>query len=207
MTATTPATPSSLERRFQLSVSIAEVEQEAQKRLQRLSKSVKMPGFRPGKVPMKVVAQTYGAQAQSEAMSEVIGRVYGNAVVEQKLRVAGPPSIAPAKAESGSDQVLQFEAVVEVYPEVTCPDLAGVEIQKVTCAITDADLDRTIDTLRKQRTSYEDVSRPSRKGTVSSLILSARLMGLRSREGRQRTMPLFLGMAACSKNSMRLPPA
>jgi len=130
MTASPSVTPSSLERRLQLTVSIAEVEQEAQKRLQRISRSVKMPGFRPGKVPMKVVAQTYGAQAQSEAMNEVIGRVYGHAVVEQKLRVAGPPSIEPAKESSGSDQMLSFEAVVEVYPDITCPDLAGVEIKK-----------------------------------------------------------------------------
>ncbi|MBU3720291.1 MAG: trigger factor [Burkholderiaceae bacterium] len=193
MTATTPATPSSLERRFQLSVSIAEVEQEAQKRLQRLSKSVKMPGFRPGKVPMKVVAQTYGAQAQSEAMSEVIGRVYGNAVVEQKLRVAGPPSIAPAKAESGSDQVLQFEAVVEVYPEVTCPDLAGVEIQKVTCAITDADLDRTIETLRKQRTNYEDVSRPSQKGDRVVLDFIGEIDGVAFTGGSSENYAFVLG--------------
>jgi len=164
MTASPSVTPSSLERRLQLTVSIAEVEHEAQKRLQRISRSVKMPGFRPGKVPMKVVAQTYGAQAQSEAMNEVIGRVYGHAVVEQKLRVAGPPSIEPAKESSGSDQMLSFEAVVEVYPDITCPDLAGVEIKKVSCEITEADIDRTVETLRKQRTSFEDVSRVSQKG-------------------------------------------
>jgi len=164
MTASPSVTPSSLERRLQLTVSIAEVEQEAQKRLQRISRSVKMPGFRPGKVPMKVVAQTYGAQAQSEAMNEVIGRVYGHAVVEQKLRVAGPPLIEPAKESSGSDQMLSFEAVVEVYPDITCPDLAGVEIKKVSCEITEADIDRTVETLRKQRTSFEDVSRASQKG-------------------------------------------
>ncbi|MFM8630943.1 MAG: trigger factor [Betaproteobacteria bacterium] len=193
MTASPSVTPSSLERRLQLTVSIAEVEQEAQKRLQRISRSVKMPGFRPGKVPMKVVAQTYGAQAQSEAMNEVIGRVYGHAVVEQKLRVAGPPSIEPAKESAQSDQVLNFEAVVEVYPEIACPELAGVEIQQVSCDITEADIDRTIETLRKQRTAFEEASRPSQKGDRVMLDFIGEIDGVPFTGGSSENYSFVLG--------------
>jgi trigger factor len=193
MTASPSVSPSSLERRLQLTVSIAEVEQEAQKRLQRISRSVKMPGFRPGKVPMKVVAQTYGAQAQSEAMNEVIGRAYGHAVVEQKLRVAGPPSIEPAKEAAQSDQVLNFEAVVEVYPEIACPELAGVEIKQVSCEITEADIDRTIETLRKQRTAFEEAGRPSQKGDRVMLDFIGEIDGVPFTGGSSENYSFVLG--------------
>ena len=172
---------------------MAEVEQEAQKRLQRISKTVKMPGFRPGKVPMKVVAQTYGPQAQSEAIGDVVSRAYGNAVVEQKLRVAGPPEIAPIAGESAADSVLKFEAVVEVYPEVACPDLAGVEITKLTCEITEADLDRTIETLRKQRTVFDEVTRTSQKGDRVVVDFTGEIDGVAFTGGSSENYAFVLG--------------
>lgn len=193
MSSTTTATTNPLERRLQLSVSMADVEQEAQKRLQRISKTVKMPGFRPGKVPMKVVAQTYGPQAQSEAIGEVVSRAYGNAVVEQKLRVAGQPEIAPVARESEADTVLKFEAVVEVYPEVSCPDLTGVEITKVTCEITEADLERTIETLRKQRTAFDDVTRTSQKGDRVVVDFTGEIDGVAFTGGSSENYAFVLG--------------
>ncbi len=142
---------------------------------------------------MKVVAQTYGAQAQSEAMNEVIGRVYGHAVVEQKLRVAGPPSIEPAKEAAQSDQVLNFEAVVEVYPEIACPELAGVEIKQVSCEITEADIDRTIETLRKQRTAFEEAGRPSQKGDRVMLDFIGEIDGVPFTGGSSENYSFVLG--------------
>ena len=177
-----------LERRIQLSVSVADVEQEAQKRLVRLSKTVKMPGFRPGKVPMKVVAQTYGAQAHSDAIGDVVSRAYSTAVTEQKLRVAGPPSIAPVSPEGDA-----VGAVVEVYPEIACPDLAGVEIKKTTCEITDADLERTLETLRKQRTTFSDVSRASQKGDRVNLDFKGEIDGVAFTGGSSENYMFVLG--------------
>ncbi len=142
---------------------------------------------------MKVVAQTYGAQAQSEAMNEVIGRAYGHAVVEQKLRVAGPPSIEPAKEAAQSDQVLNFEAVVEVYPEIACPELAGVEIKQVSCEITEADIDRTIETLRKQRTAFEEAGRPSQKGDRVMLDFIGEIDGVPFTGGSSENYSFVLG--------------
>ena len=197
----TSATPTSannapascLERRIQLSVTVAEIEQEAQKRLLRLSKTVKMAGFRPGKVPMRVVSQTYGAQAQSEAMGDVVSRAYSTAVNEQKLRVAGPPAIEPVVSENASDTTLRFEAVVEVYPEITCPSLDGVEIKKTICEITEADVERTLDTLRKQRTSFDSVDRASEKGDRVNLDFKGEIDGVPFTGGSSENYAFVLG--------------
>ena len=195
MTSTTETTSSAsaLERRIQISVPMAEVEQEVQKRLQRISKTAKMPGFRPGKVPMKVVAQSYGAQAQSEAIGDVVSRAYSNAVVEQKLRVAGPPAIEPVTKEGQSDQALFFEAVVEVYPEIAVPALAGVEIKKTVCDITEADVDRTLDTLRQQRTSFESVERASQKGDRVTIDFKGEIDGVAFAGGSSENFAFVLG--------------
>ena len=190
---TTSTVSNSLERRLELSISMTDVAQEAQKRLARLSKTVKMPGFRPGKVPMKVVAQTYGAQAHSDAIGDVVSRAYSNAVTEQKLRVAGPPSIAPKTQEGDASGAMTFEAVVEVYPEISCPDLAGAEIKRTTCDITEADLDRTIETLRKQRTNFNDVSRASQKGDRVALDFKGEIDGVPFSGGSSENYMFVLG--------------
>jgi len=192
-TITMPGSPAGLQRRLQLTVSMAEVEQETQKRLIRISKTVKMPGFRPGKVPMKVVSQNYGAQAQSEAIGDVVSRAYSNAVVSQNLRVAGSPSIEPVPGGSDSDQLLKFEAVVEVYPEVAIPDLSGVEVKKTVCDVTDADLDRTLETLRKQRTSYANVERASAKGDRVTLDFKGEIDGVAFTGGTSENYSFVLG--------------
>jgi len=206
-TSATIAPTSGLERRIQLSVTVAEIEQEAQKRLLRLSKTVKMAGFRPGKVPMRVVSQTYGAQAQSEAMGDVVSRAYSTAVNEQKLRVAGPPAIEPVVSENASDTTLRFEAVVEVYPEITCPSLEGIEIKKTICEITDADVERTLDTLRKQRTSFDSVDRASQKGDRINLDFKGEIDGVPFTGGSSENYAFVVVMALCSKSSMRRPSA
>lgn len=195
MTSTTESKNSSsaLVRRIPLTVSMADIEQEAQKRLAKIGKSVKMPGFRPGKVPMKVVAQTYGAQAQSEAIGDVVSRAYSVAVTEQKLRVAGPPSIEPVTREGQSDQALFFEAVVEVFPEIAVPDLAGVEIKKTVCPITEADVDRTLETLRKQRTSFDAADRGSQKGDRVNLDFKGEIDGVAFTGGSSENYSFVLG--------------
>jgi len=192
-TSASNAPTSSLERRIQLSVTVAEIEQEAQKRLLRLSKTVKMAGFRPGKVPMKVVSQTYGAQAQSEAMGDVVSRAYSSAVNEQKLRVAGPPAIEPVVSETASETTLRFEAVVEVYPEINCPKLDGVEIKRTTCEISDADVERTLETLRKQRTTFDSVGRPSEKGDRVNLDFRGEIDGVPFTGGSSENYAFVLG--------------
>ncbi|OHC70660.1 MAG: trigger factor [Rhodocyclales bacterium GWA2_65_20] len=156
------AAVNSLERRIDMSVATADVDKEVEQRLRQLSKTVKMAGFRPGKVPFKIVAQQYGGQARSEAIGAAVERVFGEKVREQNLRVAGYPRIEPKAASGGA--ALEFSAVFEVYPEVVIGDVAGQAIEKPMFEVTDAEVDNTIDVLRKQRTTYVTAGRAAEKG-------------------------------------------
>ncbi|MCM2288980.1 MAG: trigger factor [Sulfuritalea sp.] len=154
-------TSSALERRIDMTVVLADIEKDVAQRLQQMSRTVKMAGFRPGKVPMKMVAQQYGSQARSEAIGAAVEKAYGEKVREQNLRVAGYPRIEP-KADAGQGQ-LGFTAIFEVYPEVTLADISGQTIDKPTLTVTDAEVDKTLEVLRKQRVTYEATDRASEK--------------------------------------------
>ena len=154
-------TSSALERRIDMTVALAEVDKDVEQRLKHLSRTVKMPGFRPGKVPLKMVAQQYGSQARSEAIGAAVEKAYGEKLREQKLRVAGYPRIEPnADASPG---LLGFTAVFEVYPDVTLSDISGQTIEKPTLTVTEAEVDKTIEVLRKQRTTYTETDRAAIK--------------------------------------------
>ena len=162
-----------LERRIEMTVVLAEIEKDVEQRLKQMSRSVKMPGFRPGKVPMKMVAQQYGSQARSDAIGAAVEKAYGEKVREQQLRVAGYPRIEP-KADVGAGQ-LGFTAVFEVYPDIVPADISGQAIEKPTLTVTDAEVDKTIEVLRKQRTTSKprwSASRPARPGASMWLSLS-----------------------------------
>lgn len=154
-------TSSALERRIDMTVVLAAVEKDVEQRLKQMSRTVKMAGFRPGKVPMKMVAQQYGSQARSEAIGAAVEKAYGEKVREQNLRVAGYPRIEP-KADA-SPGMLGFTAVFEVYPDITPADVAGQSIEKPMLTVTDVEVDKTLEVLRKQRTAYVETDRASQK--------------------------------------------
>jgi trigger factor len=154
-------TGNTLERRFDMTLALAEIEQDVGQRLKRMSRTVKMAGFRPGKVPMKMVAQQYGAQVRSEAIGAAVEKTYGEKVREQKLRVAGYPRIEP-KSEA-SPGTMEFTAVFEVYPDITPADISGQTIEKPTLTVTEAEVDKTVEVLRKQRTAYTETDRAAIK--------------------------------------------
>lgn len=148
-----------LERRISLDVAAAEVQKEVSDRLRKLSRSVKMAGFRPGKVPMRMIEQSYGPQVHAEVLGDTVSQAFSAAVDEHKLRVAGQPTID--RREGAADGVLGFHATFEVYPEVTLGDIASVEIEKVSCPVGDAEVDKTVSILRRQRATWESVERPA----------------------------------------------
>ena len=141
-----------LERKMLLSMPVASIQSEVTARLKKLARTVKMDGFRPGKVPMNVVAQRYGFNVQYEVMNDKVGEAFANAANEAKLRVAGQPKIN--EKEGAPEGELTFEAVFEVYPEVKIGDLATAEVEKVTTEVSDAAIDKTVDILRKQRRTF-----------------------------------------------------
>jgi trigger factor len=117
-----------------------------------MARTVKADGFRPGKVPMSVVAQRYGYTVQNKGLNDRVGRAFDEAVNEAKLRVAGMPRIAQKQEEPEGQMV--FDAVFEVYPEVTIGDLSGVEIERASAEVSEDAIDRTVEILRKQRRSF-----------------------------------------------------
>ena len=143
-----------LERRVSVAVAADEVERKVDERLKQLARNVRMPGFRPGKVPLKLIAQTYGPQVRSEVLSDAVQKSFTDAVKEANLRVAGYP-----KFENTKD--LEFSATFEIYPEVKVGDLAAATIERPQVEVDDAAVDKTIEILRKQRTRFELASRPA----------------------------------------------
>ncbi len=152
--ATAVETLDKLERRLTITFPLADVQVEVEKRLKVRARTAKAPGFRPGKVPMKMVAAQYGYQVESEVLNDKVGRAFAEAANENNLRVAGYPRIEPKTSEGVAEGSVAFDATFEVYPEIKIGDLSTVEIEKVKVEVSDAEIDKTIDILRKQRVHY-----------------------------------------------------
>lgn len=143
-----------LERRVTLTVSLDEVRTEVEKRLKVRARSAKAPGFRQGKVPMKMVAAQYGYQVESEVLNDKVGRAFSVVAEENQLRVAGYPRIEPKANSGAAEGTIAFDANFEVYPELVIGELAGADVEKTVTAVSDAEIDKTIEILRKQRVHY-----------------------------------------------------
>jgi len=141
-----------LERKMTLTLPVGVIQSEVDTRLKKLARSVKMDGFRPGKVPMNVVAQRYGYSVHYEVMNDKVGEAFAQAANEAKLRVAGQPRIT--EKEGAPEGELAFDAIFEVFPEVKLGDLSTAEVEKVAAEVSDAAIDKTLDILRKQRQTF-----------------------------------------------------
>ena len=150
--ATAVETLGKLERRITISFPLTDVRTAVEERLPVHARTAKAPGSRPGKVPLKMVAAQYGYQIESEVLNDKVGRAFNDAANENNLRVAGFPNIVP-KEEAAEGQ-LAFDATFEVYPEVVIGDLTAVEIETVQADVSEAEIDKTIDILRKQRVHF-----------------------------------------------------
>lgn len=161
-------TLSVLERRLSVSLPAAEIDSEVESRLKRLSRTVRMHGFRPGKVPLKVVAQHYGPQVRQEVMGDAMQRSFGEVVRQQNLRVAGYPTFNPKPVAEGAGD-FQYSATFEIYPDVNVGDISGAAIERALLEVGDAEVDKTIEIMRKQRARYEPVTRAVRAGDRATL--------------------------------------
>src|SRR3981081_3557382 len=151
-----------LERRVVMTVPVKEIDRQVGERLKKLARDVRMPGFRPGKVPLKLVAQTYGPQVHSEVLGDAVQKTFTEVVKEAKLKVAGYPKIE--KKDGGDAKALQFSATFEIYPEVKLGDVSAASIQRTQASVADAEVDKTIEILRKQRVRFVPASRPAQDG-------------------------------------------
>jgi trigger factor len=141
-----------LERKITLTLPVAAIQSEVDSRLKRMARTVKMDGFRPGKVPMNVVAQRYGYSVHYEVLNDKVGEAFSQAANEAKLRVAGQPRIT--EKEGSPEGQVAFDAVFEVFPEVKIGELTGAEVEKLTAEVSAAAIDKTLDILRKQRRTF-----------------------------------------------------
>ncbi len=141
-----------LERKITLTLPANLIQSEVDTRLKKLARTVKMDGFRPGKVPMSVVAQRYAYSVHYEVMNDKVGEAFQQAANEAKLRVAGQPRIT--ESESSPEGQMAFDAIFEVYPDVKIGDLATAELDRISSEVTDAAIDKTLDILRKQRRTF-----------------------------------------------------
>ena len=150
--AVTVETLEKLERKITLTLPVGVIQTEVDSRLRKLARTVKMDGFRPGKVPMNVVTQRYGYSVHYEVMNDKVGEAFATAANEAKLRVAGQPKIT--ESEAAPEGQMAFDAVFEVFPEVKIGDLATAEVEKLAADVTDEAIDKTIEILRKQRRTF-----------------------------------------------------
>jgi trigger factor len=155
-------TTSGLERRLTVGVPAQRIEDEVNKRLQQASKNVRLDGFRPGKVPFKVIRQRFGEGVRREVIGEVMGQTYQEAIMQEKLRPAGQPSIEPKQLDAGKD--LEYVAIFEVFPEVEARDLKETTVERHVAEVTDEDVDNIIEIFRKQQGSMQEVERAAAEG-------------------------------------------
>jgi trigger factor len=186
-------TVGALERRLSVAVPLAEIEGEVKKRLSRLARTAKVAGFRPGKVPLKMLDQQYGPQLRSDVITERVQSSFNDAVREQKLRVAGTPRIEPSASEERVPDALQFTAVFEVYPDVHIGDVSTIAITRPQAEVTPADVDRTLDVLRKQRTTYAPVERAAQAGDRVRVDFTGTIDGVEFAGGQAKDFPIVVG--------------
>ena len=180
-----------LERSIDLTVSAKELDAAMDVRLARMGKTLKIAGFRPGKVPAKVVKQQYGLQARDEALNDIVGRAFGEAITQQKLNVAGYPRIEPKGDETG--ETLTFVATFELFPEIKLADVTGAEIERPVHEVTAADVEKTLDILRKQRVGYENADRAAQKEDRVVIDFLGKKDGVPFAGGEAKDYPMVLG--------------
>jgi len=181
-------------RRMTVKVPAEQLDGAVTAKLNRLAKTAKIAGFRPGKVPMKVIESRFADQALAEAADELISRSYFSALTEKELDAAGPPAIEPKTMARGQD--LEFVADFEIFPDVTKTDLKGVSIERQHCDVKDEDIDRTIDTLRQQRTAYTAAEKTAGTDDRVTIDFEGRVDGEVFQGGEAKDYAVVLGKGA-----------
>ena len=182
---------SALERRMTIGVPVERIETEVNKRLQQTASRAKIPGFRPGKVPMSVIRQRYEAAARQEALGDLIQATFYEAVVAEKLNPAGAPAVEPKVFEKGKD--LEYVATFEVFPEFKVAGFEGIEVERLQAEVKDADVDNMLDILRKQNTRFEKAERAAEDGDQLNIDFVGKIDGEAFAGGSAKGTQLVLG--------------
>ena len=181
-----------LERRLTVTVPQERIETEVESRLKRLARTAKIHGFRSGKVPLKIVSQQYGPKVRQEVMGDVLQKSFSEAVVEQKLRVAGYPHFE-AKEMVDKAPHFEFSATFEVYPDIILGDLEILSIEQPVMQVSTTDVDKAIEIMRKQRTQYNVVERTAVEGDRVNIDYQGTIDGIEFDGGSAKESILVLG--------------
>lgn len=182
---------SNLERRIKVTIPAEDIDQKTNKKLQEISGKVKLPGFRPGKVPMQVVKQRYGDSARQEIVANSIKDSYLEILQKENLRPAGQPQIQPNKSKFGDP--LEYIATLEVLPEIKLANMEGVKIEKLTSEVIDQDLENMLQKLLKQHAKWNEVERGAQNGDHLVIDFDGKIKGEAFKGGSSKYFKFELG--------------
>ena len=183
---------SGLERRLNASIPLQLVISEMEARLKNLARTAEVPGFRPGKVPFKILEQKHGAQIQQEVLQDALRRSFAKEAQENQLKVVGYPTFE-VKTTDPDALWIEYSATFEVYPEVVLGDISAESMEQVVYTLSDADVETTIATLRKQHATFEVVDRAAQNGDRVHIDFSGLLEGRIFEGGEARNLAVLLG--------------
>jgi trigger factor len=186
-------TVSALERRLNASIPQQAILGQVAARLKHIGRTAKLAGFRPGKIPGKILEQHYGAQAHQEALGEALQRSFAEAAESNKLKVAGYPEFDVKTADLKAEQI-EYSATFEVYPEVAVGDLSGEALERTTYALSDADVNNTVETLRKQRCVFVAADRAAQSEDQVIVDFTGKLNGEIFQGGEAKDYPVQIGV-------------
>lgn len=181
-----------LERRLNASIPQQKVRTEVESRLKRIGRTAKVHGFRPGKAPFNVLQRQYGAQVHQEVLGESLQRTFADEVKANNLKVVGSPTFELKGDDPAAEQV-EFSATFEVYPEVTVGDLGGETVERAVFTLSDANVDQTVDSIRKQRTVYEVAGRAAQNEDQVRIDFTGKLNGEVFEGGEAKDFVFVLG--------------
>lgn len=184
-------TTTGLERRMTIGVPAAEVENAVAARLAEAARTVRINGFRKGKIPLNVIKNRFGKGVRQEVLGDVMSRAYYNAISQQNIKPAGQPRIEPKSLDEGKD--LEFVATFEVYPDVQLADFSAIKAEKLVASVTDADVDTMIENLRQQRQTWEEVKRQAKNGDMVNIDFVGTVGGEEFQGGSAKNTNLVLG--------------
>ena len=187
-----------IDRKMTVAVPADRIEQEVEKRLKSMRGRVRIDGFRPGKVPMSVVKQRYSDSARYEAVTEIMDQTYQQAIMQEKLRVAGAPQVDMDSIEAGKD--FEYTATFQVYPEFEIADVSSVEVTRPTAEINDADIDTMVETIRKQQQTWAEADRAAQDGDLVNVDFEGSLNGETFEGGSAEDYAVELGVGRMLKD-------
>jgi trigger factor len=180
-----------LERRLEVAIPAAQVDGEVSQRLNKISRTARLKGFRPGKAPLAVIRQQYGEQVHGEVINDLMRASFSEAVAREKLNPAGGPRIEPIALSPGAD--LKYAAVFEVLPEVKLAPISELNIERPVASVADKDLDAMLDTLRKQRPAFSEVARGAVATDRVTVDFTGKIEGVEFDGGSGEGVPIVIG--------------